>query len=134
MKYAKKSHIIICDDVREEKGNKISLMGLYQKNIIVSVLPTILKQLFVIVTLVDVVIPFSKLTMKVRLPGVKKPLILVNVAKELKKGSDATLIFGFAPLKITEIGIAEFAFYFDDTKRANFIHKIEIQKNENLIL
>ena len=44
-KKPKLSHYIICDDIRREIGNKISLIGLYQETILVSSLPYIFPKL-----------------------------------------------------------------------------------------
>ena len=50
MKVAKKINTVLCDDVRNEVGNKLSLIGVYTKDIVFNEIPAIYSKLcFVII-------------------------------------------------------------------------------------
>ena len=55
-------HVVFCDDVRQEAGNKLSLMGIYQASLSVPSLPTKLPKLCAVLTATTPVSqPFKRL-------------------------------------------------------------------------
>lgn len=59
------AHAIYCDDIREEVGNKMSLMGIYREKLLVSQFPAVLPKLCValwVVTPIDH--PFKKIQIR----------------------------------------------------------------------
>lgn len=59
-------HVIFCDDIRHEVGNKVSFMGCYQRELLVPVTPLILARLCIFVTVsTPVARPFKSLTLRV---------------------------------------------------------------------
>ena len=61
-------HVVFCDDIRHEVGNKVSFMGCYQREMLVPVTPLILARLCIFVTVsTPVARPFKSLTLRVHL-------------------------------------------------------------------
>jgi hypothetical protein len=59
-------HTIYCDDVREEKSNKITLVGVYSSDLFVAAFPVVLPKLMMFITLVTPAEkPFESLSLKV---------------------------------------------------------------------
>ena len=61
-------HAIFCDDVRHEVGGKLSLMGIYQgsMNLTVQTLPVVLPRICAVITATTPIVePFEKLEIKV---------------------------------------------------------------------
>ncbi len=65
MKLAKHINTIVCDDIRQESDDKLSLMGIYQKDIIVNNIPSILPTLCFMFTLEDVKTDLSGLKIEI---------------------------------------------------------------------
>lgn len=58
--------VIYCDDIREEVGGKVSYMGIYQGDMYIPSLPTLLPKLCIAVNIVTSISnPFRKLSVKV---------------------------------------------------------------------
>lgn len=76
MKIAKEIKTILCDDVRQEVGGKMSLMGIYSKDIVVNKVPVVLPFINLVVMLEDIKEPFSNLFVSVIKP--KSKLIKFN--------------------------------------------------------
>lgn len=68
MKIAKKINTILCDDVRQEVGGKMSLMGIYSKDIIVNKVPATLPFINLVVMFEDIKEPFANLFVSVITP------------------------------------------------------------------
>lgn len=74
------TNCVFCDDVRFEVGNKMSLMGIYQGDIILntskpSLLPRFAVALWVISPIDD---PVKELTVRILLPPDRKELVKAN--------------------------------------------------------
>lgn len=80
-------HVIWCDDIRQEVGNKPSFMGVYTAGIVLPGLPAVLPRLAVYVWLdTPIERPFKKLVMRlVRDDG----FALFEMQPEFKEGQDA---------------------------------------------
>jgi len=60
------AHCVFCDDIRAEVGGKLSLMGIYQGDLLVPVQPTVLPKLCMVVTAVTTADqPFEKVTARI---------------------------------------------------------------------
>ena len=60
LKIAKNVHFVICDDIRQEVGNKLSLMGIYNE-LILHKLPSMLRSFTIVIFLEKLILPFNKL-------------------------------------------------------------------------
>ena len=59
-------HVVYCDDVRNELNNKTSLIGVYGADLLVSEMPAVLPQLFLVISVVaDAAEPIERLTIVV---------------------------------------------------------------------
>jgi hypothetical protein len=127
MKRAKNINVIICDDVREEKGGKRSFMGVYGENIIVRQMPKILPQLHVIFLIEEVIKPFSNIKLEVEMPE-GKPSIMNFDVPALEVGKNWQISLGIIPVKIEKEGDWTFKVYFDKDIKPSKTHKIKIKK------
>ena len=130
MKYAKRIYAIVCDDVRDEKGNKLSLMGIYQRDIIVDKIPSVLKQLTIAVFLEDIKEPFSKIHFTGKFPKSEDIKHSIKAPPEIKKGQNASIVIGFAPFKFNATGSVILEIRFDNLKRPSYIKKLSIKKGK----
>jgi hypothetical protein len=132
VKHGRFVNCVFCDDIRHEIGNKLSLMGIYQREMLVaeSSLPTALPKLvaqFWIVTPIDKV--FSKAAAWVVSPSGEEvarteaeppplPASIPKHAKRLTLGLTALM----SPFVITQTGLIEAWIDIDgETERAGVI-------------
>lgn len=110
---------VYCDDVRQETGNKLSLMGVYQSSLIVPTLPFVLPKLCILVEVrTSASEPFGEL--KVEVLKNKEVLIsgtiqadaaaqqtavaagLPSAGEELEQIFSVSLVLQISPFQITE--------------------------------
>jgi hypothetical protein len=101
---------IVCDDVRNEIGNKVSYMGVYQSEIIVAQFPASLSKLcFVVRARTGARNPFKKLVVKILrddeevCADAEIDVSTIRVPPENREGlemwMDATMICAFSPFQ-----------------------------------
>jgi hypothetical protein len=111
------AHCVFCDDIRQETGNKISLMGLYVGElIIVGKPPVMLPKLGIVVWVIaDVNDPIGRMTTTVHMPPDRKELakfeastvnVLASGMEDAKK-MIAHQIMQIAPFMIEAPGMME---------------------------
>jgi hypothetical protein len=127
MKIAKKITSILCDDVRQEVGNKSSLMGMYDKDIVFSDLPALLPKLCLYVRLEGVGTAFQECKITLKAPE-EDPTHLRISTPEITIGQNVSLFAIFSPFRAKRTGQAKFEVRFDDRKRPSHIYKFEIKK------
>jgi len=130
MKIAKNIKTILCDDVRQEIGGKISLMGIYSKDIIVNKVPALLPFINLVVMLEDVREPFDKLFVSVITPKSDPINISYPAPSDIEKGKNINLVVGFSPLKLNDVGSAKFEIRFSESEKAGIVHNFSIKTNE----
>jgi hypothetical protein len=128
MKFAKKIHSIICDDVREEKNNKFSLMGIYGNEIIFNKVPAILPKLCFLLMIEDVKERFHEVTIALKLPSSEAQIFKRPGMPEGVSAKNYNYILGISPFRVEETGEAKFNVYFDNSKRPNYAHRFMIKK------
>lgn len=105
MKLATSIKTIMCDDVRSEVGGKMSLMGVYGKDIILSKTPAVLPAFCFVIMLEDIRLPFNELYINLIMPTEKNPVTFTYPAPpDIKKGGDINIVVGLAPFKINGAG------------------------------
>lgn len=127
MKLAKNIKVIVCDDIRNENGNKFSLMGVYTKSIILSSFPTILPKFCLCIMLEHVKINFQECRVTVKCPETEPIDLFVksdNNADQI--GKDINIFAFIVPLRILKPGPVKLEISFD--KNPIFKHQFEIQK------
>lgn len=130
MRIAKNIKTILCDDVRQEIGGKISLMGIYSKDIIVNKVPASLPFMNLVVMLEDIKEPFEKFFVSVITP--KSDPINVNypAPSKIEKGENINLVVGFSPFKLNDAGSAKFEIRFSESGKASIVHNFSIKTND----
>lgn len=102
---AKKITILLCDDIRQEVGNKMSIMGLFGKTILCKSLPTLLRQLGVVIQIEQLKKNIEKIYISVKIPGdedIKNPLVL-NIPPP-KTGELISMAILLGGIKLTKYG------------------------------
>jgi hypothetical protein len=130
MQVAKKHFIFLSDDVREEKGNKISLMGIYSDKIIFDKLPAVLPKLCIAVFLEGLKEEIPDMRVRVKNPGMKPNEIHVPQAPKKKVESNANFVFHVMPFKADASGDATIEIYFGEEDRPSITHKFRIEARE----
>jgi hypothetical protein len=136
LKNTAKITTILCDDIRIEVGNKISLMGMYEKEMSVPFLPFIMPKLCLFIIIKDIqqntipsnfqVIvtgPISE-TIKLDLKGAPK-----NTEKNIEKMS-TNIGIAISPLIIQSEGEAKIEVIPAGEKNPFAVHKFTIKKHE----
>ena len=100
MKIAKKIKTILCDDVRQEVGGKMSLMGIYSKDIIVNKVPAILPFINLVVMFEDIKEPFANLFVSVITPKSEPVQVSYPPPSNIEKGKDINIIIGLSPFSL----------------------------------
>jgi hypothetical protein len=130
MKYVKKIHTIVCDDIREEKNNKFSLMGIYGKEIVFNKLPALLPKLCIIIMLEEVREKFAKIEITMKLPKTKPQVFNRQVPSNVALKSDFNFIFCLSPFKVEETGEAIFEVRIGESKRTNYVYRLKINERK----
>lgn len=122
MDIAKKYHIILCDDVRHEVGNKLSLMGVYGADLCISRLPAMLPHLCIVVMLEGIVKTFHDIQARVLLPDSQPLFLTIPGPPRVFEGSNHTIVVAFAPAKINSSGkgILELYFFNEDVPQIHY--------------
>ena len=132
MKVAKKIKTILCDDVRQEVGGKMSLMGIYSKDIVVNKVPTILPFINLVVMFEDLKEPFEKLFVTIVLPKSDPIKVSYPAPNDIEKGKDVNLVLGLSPFKLNNIGKAKFELRFSEDEKTSIVHHFSIKINEQV--
>lgn len=130
MKFIKKIHTIVCDDIREEKNNKFSLMGIYGKEIIFNKLPALLPKLCIIIMIEEVREKFAKIEITMKLPKTKPQVFNRQVPPNIALKSDFNFIFCLSPFKVEETGEAIFEVRIGESKRTNHVYRLKINERK----
>lgn len=107
-------HVVFCDDIRHEMGNKVSFMGCYQREILVPVIPSILSKLCIFVTVsTPVARPFKSLAMRLH-QGTNEAAVIEIPNEDITRSlasvqvGDTRIMVNFAitlsPLVLTDPG------------------------------
>jgi len=128
MKFAKKVHTILCDDVREEVRNKYSLIGIYGKDIIFSKLPGVIPKLVLVLMMEDIKTVFKELHITLKLPKTKPRALKYKAPPKLKVGMSLNVIIAISPCRVEDVGKARFELRFDKSKRTNYVHDFLVKQ------
>ena len=129
MKFAKKICCVLCEDIREEKGDKLSYLGVYGINnagIVLDRLPAMLPKLCLAVMLSDVQCELTKCNVTVISPGLNKISLDLPAVPKYEIGKNLTLGVTIAPFKFEQTGKSKIELRFNDEKRASVIFEFNI--------
>jgi len=91
MDIAKKHHVILCDDVRNEVGNKLSFMGVYGPELWVGKVPALMPHLCFVVMLDRIEQSFISAKARVTLPGGEPVVLPIQTGPGPQPGSHHTI-------------------------------------------
>ena len=111
MNIAKKYHVILCDDVRNEVGNKLSFMGVYGPELWLGKLPAVMPKLCFVVMLEHIEQSFTSAKARVSMPGFDPVVLPIQAMPGPQPGSNHTIIVALAPAKIGQEGRAKFEIF-----------------------
>ncbi len=133
MKIAKSIKSILCDDVRRETGNKISLMGIYSKNFVVNEIPAFFPSIHLFIMFESMKVKFKEVNIKLISPKADPIVMKYPAPKEIIIGEDLNIIIGISPFKINGEGLAKFEVTLLEYEKPTIIHefliKIKTPKN-----
>lgn len=107
MKSTKQIITILCDDIRQEIGNKVSLMGIYSKELIVPNIPFTLPKICLMLIARDVQNEIRDLRVEVTLPQSKPMEFNVPAPPKQIIPQDIQIGITVAPLNIISEGDAK---------------------------
>ena len=137
---------LICDDIRSEIGNKISLVGIFDEAILPQNIPARLPKLCLYQLWEadkDIFIEAEKLRIEVRGTALasiysieavapKRPDHALDRASKTKSPGENTkrgrLMLTFSPVEIVSEGELEFATYVKDSKEPIHVHKVGVRR------
>jgi hypothetical protein len=119
----------VCDDIRLEAGNKLSLMGLYDEAIVVKAVPARLPKLCLYQRWADVP-NLQKVTVQIRgtAIGEVKTFDASPNPEHYNPGAvKAQVLIAFAPMDLVRTGEVEFLTFMFDADEPSHVHKIEVR-------
>lgn len=130
MKVAKKINTVLCDDVRNEVGNKLSLIGVYTKDIVFNEIPAIYSKLCFVIIIKELKELFTDVKLILKSPESDDVVMKMKVPPDTSLNSDLVLTWAISPFRAKAIGQAQFSIYFGGAKRPSLTHKFDIKVME----
>ncbi len=129
MKIANKVCMMLCDDIREEKANKLSFLGVYgieNSGIIPSQIPLILPKLCLAVMLGEVTTEIKKIDVQLSSPGSQD--FHMTLPAPLANPSDSNITLGviISPYRIEGVGDAKFQLRINDETKPSIVFPFKI--------
>ena len=118
--------MILCDDTRQEIGNKISLIGIYSNNIIINRVPFVLPKICLYVMLTKITKPIPKFDVAVIIPQTDPIKLSLPEPSDQTVGTDINLGILISPLRIKSAGNARIEIRFENEKKPSLIYRFKI--------
>lgn len=129
-KMAKEELVVLCDDIRDETGNKKSLMGVYSNNVIFKSVPATLPRICLYITLREIKRTFKSIHVKTKFPKTKPQSFDLKGLPPNKLGQTVSMGVIISPFKVEVPGNARFEIRFDDDEKPSLIYKFTILVEE----
>lgn len=128
-RYPKLEHHFICDDIRQEVGNKISLIGIYPGNVMFMSIPSVIPKLCFHLVFSQLR-PGDNFEIQLLDPDNKKVISIDNIKVPEKKTqlSLGVLEVGFMGIKFKKEGTYRLVIAFGEEEKAKQEIKLEIKK------
>ena len=129
MKVAKTICCVLCEDIREEKGDKLSYLGVYgitNAGVVLDRLPSMLPKLCLAVMLSEVQCELNKCNITVISSGLKKISLDLPQIPKYEIGKNLTLGVTIAPFKFQQEGKSKIELRFNDDKKASLIFEFNV--------
>lgn len=134
MEIANQIIAFICDDIREEIGNKVSLMGIYGDNIVFPVLPAAMPKLCLYIVLNEVNTDVNTFKIKVFSPVDGSP-IEFNIPAQVDQTSpnkNTRIAVVLSPFKVVKTGEARVELSANDEKNSSVIYRFNIMTSDQV--
>ncbi len=129
-KIAKVELVVLCDDIRDEVGNKKSLMGVYSNNIILKGVPATLPRICLFIGLTEIKRQFKNIHVRTKLPKTKPNSFALKEVPPTNLGHNVSMGIIIAPFKVEAQGNARFEIRFDDDDKPSLVYKFTISVRE----
>src|ERR1700736_4688449 len=121
---------IICDDIRQETGQKISLMGIYDDSLVVKLLPARLPKLCFFQRWAESNLkPNDEIRLQISgsaLISSIPMLCKIQAAHFNPEATKAQILLAIAPLDLARAGEIEFLTYLSDSDEPSHRHLLEV--------
>jgi hypothetical protein len=123
-------YTIICDDVRPEVGNKLSLMGVYYEEIAFSSIPARVPKLSIFQRWRDVP-PLKRVSIELSGSCLDGSIRAVGEPTEKeRKTASAQILLSFFGISVVREGDLEFVTYFNDDPEPRHRHELKVRRQE----
>ena len=129
VKLANKIQTILCDDVRNETGNKFSLMGIYGRDMYFKKFPAIVPKLCLCIMIEGPKIDFKEFNITLKYPQAETTHLKLSVSEENQVKFNTVLFAQIIPFRAKATGPAKFEVRVDNNKRPSIIHRFEIKQD-----
>jgi len=129
MDIAKKYTVLLCDDVRNEVGNKLSVMGIYGPELWLGKIPALMPKLCFVVMLEHIERSFVSAKARVSMPGNDPVELPIQALPGPQPGSNHTIIVALAPAKIGQEGRARFELFLENEATPQVVHEFSIREH-----
>ena len=136
MKIAKKIYALICDDIRYEENGKISMIGVYNDDIRINQIPTILPTLGIMIVMEGVKEPIKEVLITIKPP--KAEPIIAQIATpdreepEDDKPTNVRMLLQLSPFRIQAEGDVKINLKLPHEKKSRTVHTFKIINNEHI--
>ena len=127
MKLSNKIYTILCDDIRSEEGNKLSLMGIYSREMIFKEIPAMLPKISLAIFMEEIKEYIPEMKIKFTIPKADPITMSLPPPPDQKIGMHANFGFSFAPFKVSASGDAKIEIRFGEERRPTIVHKFNIK-------
>ena len=123
-------HAIICDDIRQEVGNKISFIGIYGNNISVTKFPYLFPKLCFVNFFKDIN-KGDSFSIKLTDPSMTQlgDTIVMTAPQNIKSNADFSIFAIYSPIEVKEAGLYKLVISINDDKKTHDI-KFAINKTK----
>ncbi len=127
MKIAKTVYTIICDDIRQEVDNKMSYIGIYDEDVVVDKIPTLIPILSFVITLKETKIKENNFKIVIDAPKVEPYIVEFSPADSAyTKDGDVRLLFRLSPFWVKAEGKVKIKLKFKDSDKEYTIDTFKI--------
>jgi len=131
MTLAKKTIIILCEDIRKEIGNRVSLIGILDDDIVLPAIPHIFPKLCLFAMLKDVnnkILP-TNLDIQIVSPGTEPVKLGIGFAPPKQKGKpkNATIGIEFSPFQVQCAGETRIEIRISGQEKPVITHKVSFK-------
>jgi hypothetical protein len=130
MKFAKETFTILCDDIRQEIGNKISLMGIYGRDIVVPQIPFVFPKLCLFLMAKEVPCEINDLKIIITVPQSDPITLDLPAPPNQKIPQDIHVGITISPLTLNGEGKAKIEIFRTKERKPIISHLFNIVKTK----